>query len=637
MKKGEIFCAVVISLAITFTLECLAKRDILGGLTFLVKSPLLFLCNMLIVFASLSLVFFMKKRFFGFAIISTVWIGLGITNFVLQTMRVVPLTSIDFTTVTVDLTLRYVGIIGIFLILIAIIAVLIVLVFVYKKIPYQRQFGRVKTCMMIAAVSFCMLIMSAVGLSVGSNNEDPININEAYEEYGFAFSFARTFVEKGIAEPANYSEETINNIVASTNTETSQNKLSANIIMLQLESFFDMKQIKTLSFSSDPCPVFTHLKQTGISGYLTVPYIGSGTVNSEFEILSGLNIDFFGFGEYPYKSVLQNQQCPTIASLLSEYGYTATAVHDYEGTFYDRHIVYGNLGFDRFVPIEFMCNTEKNTQGWVKDKIFLPYIEQILESSDGPDFIFGVTVQSHGSYPTEFAFDEDDITVSGTLSQFGQLDERKTAEYSYYANEIHEVDTFIGALISYLEAFDEPTVLVLYGDHLPCLSDLDDSDLVSENMFASEYVIWANFDLTGEDRDLEAYQLSAYLMELLGGSNSVVFNYHSSCRNNDDYLSGLEQLAYDILYGENYADAHKKKSDLVIGMDDISVESVTVVGNSVYVKGCGFNEYSVIYVDGFAKKTVFVNSEILMTSGIDPDAADRLTVKQVCSDGYKYN
>ena len=109
MKKGEVFCAVIISVLITFFLEIMGRRDILGGIRFLGESPLLFFYNALIVLMTLCVAFFLKKRLFGFLLITTAWVVLGITNFVIQSLRIVPLTSIDFANCSVDLLVTYIG------------------------------------------------------------------------------------------------------------------------------------------------------------------------------------------------------------------------------------------------------------------------------------------------------------------------------------------------------------------------------------------------------------------------------------------------------------------------------------------------------------------------------------------------
>ena len=90
-------------------------------------------------------------------------------------------------------------------------------------------------------------------------------------------------------------------------------KRKPNVIVVQLESFMDPSYVKELSFNMNPIPNFTKLKEECSSGFLTMPAIGAGTANSEFEVLSGFDVAYFGAGEYPYKTVLSN--IPTISSV----------------------------------------------------------------------------------------------------------------------------------------------------------------------------------------------------------------------------------------------------------------------------------------------------------------------------------
>ena len=630
IKKGELLCAAVIAVVLTFILEMLGRRSFLEGLSFLFESPLLFLYNLLIVLVTLSFAFFMKKRFFGFALVSLFWIVIGVTNFVLQSMRVVPLTSIDFSIVTINLLITYIGVFGVVLLAAGIIAAVAAFFIFYRKLPKQNDFGALRAVFTVVLLSAVMIAFSLFVVPAATQTEkETMNINDSYETYGFAASFARTFVEKGISEPENYSQTLVESLLPPA-SDHAENTDVPNVIIVQLESFFDAKYLCDAVFSSDPCPVFTHLKETCVSGLLSVPYVGAGTVNTEFEILAGMNIDCFGLGEYPYKSVLQEKSCETVASVLHSYGHTATAIHNYEGTFYGRNTVYSNLGFDRFIPVEFMTNTEKNAKGWVKDKVLLPYIEKTLEKSENRDFVFCVTVQSHGSYPNSGEIKRE-ITVEN-------VDEKYRAEYEYYANEIHEVDTFVGALVSYLESFEEPTVLVLYGDHLPCLTNLGNDSLNHGNVFTTEYVIWSNYGLAGEDRyHLEAYQLASYLFELLGIDRGVMFRSHSEYSENDNYDEITATLQYDILFGENYSGAVCETADMTFGIGETYITSVTMVGNSLYVNGSGFNEYSVVYSGGFARNTEYVSSQILRATGIGLNANSETEVKQVGADGFRYN
>ena len=72
-----------------------------------------------------------------------------------------------------------------------------------------------------------------------------------------------------------------------------------NIICVLLESFCDPDEINFLQVNEDPIPTFHELEKNYSSGYLNVPVVGAGTANTEFEMLTGLSMQYFGTGEYP--------------------------------------------------------------------------------------------------------------------------------------------------------------------------------------------------------------------------------------------------------------------------------------------------------------------------------------------------
>ena len=144
-----------------------------------------------------------------------------------------------------------------------------------------------------------------------------------------------------------------------------------NIIFLQLESFYDVTNIEGYEYSRHPHPIYSMLKEQLPGGKLTVPSIGAGTANTEFEIITGMDVSLFGIAEYPYLSVLQNQTCESMAFNAKEYGYSTHAVHNHKGTFYDRNKVFPNLGFDTFSSIENIPVTIRNQRNWGKDAMLL--------------------------------------------------------------------------------------------------------------------------------------------------------------------------------------------------------------------------------------------------------------------------
>ena len=109
-----------------------------------------------------------------------------------------------------------------------------------------------------------------------------------------------------------------------------------NIVFVQLESFIDPNLIRGVEFSEDPIPNFHMLQQQGSTGFLRVPSVGAGTANTEFEVLTGMRIRFFGPGEYPYKTVLKETTCESACYILKDLGYTSHAIHNHRGAFTEK-------------------------------------------------------------------------------------------------------------------------------------------------------------------------------------------------------------------------------------------------------------------------------------------------------------
>ena len=84
---------------------------------------------------------------------------------------------------------------------------------------------------------------------------------------------------------------------------------------------FDPTEVEWLQFSEDPIPNLRKMFQNYSSGYFKAPSVGAGTANTEFEVLTGMSMRFFGPGEYPYKTYAKTKYVESAASALSALGY----------------------------------------------------------------------------------------------------------------------------------------------------------------------------------------------------------------------------------------------------------------------------------------------------------------------------
>ena len=127
--------------------------------------------------------------------------------------------------------------------------------------------------------------------------------------------------------------------------------------------------------------------------------------------------------------------------------------------------------------------------------------------------------------------------------------------FEYYCEQIHEMDEFVGQLINMLNTRMEPTVLVLYGDHLPGF-EWTAQEMENESLFQTKYVVWNNVNLPAVKRNVEAYQLAAHVLNMLDIHEGTMLRFHQrhlDARDTDtqSYLDAMKLLQYDILYGDH--------------------------------------------------------------------------------------
>ncbi|MDD6070474.1 MAG: LTA synthase family protein, partial [Clostridiales bacterium] len=408
-----------------------------------------------------------------------------------------------------------------------------------------------------------------------------------------------------------------------------------NIIVIQLESIFDTKYMKDFYASENPMPFLAKLKRKYSSGLFTVPAVGAGTANTEFEVQTGMSTQFFGAGEYPFKTVMKDVSCDSMAYDLKRFGYATTGFHNNDATFYERYIDYSNLGFDVFAGMEHMYGLNYTPRGWAKDDVLDDLMIERIKQTEGRDYITTITVQGHGRYPKKHTNTLTDLDCYFTGQYAG--DSAKQAAWEYYINMCKECDNMLENLVEKLERLDEPTVLFMYGDHLPSL-ELQETDLDGITLYETEWVMWDNIGLRKEKKDLKAYQASTYIFNRLGLKGGLMQNFHNKymeSENQEDYLKKLELLQYDTLYGNNYAFDGKNpfpQTNMIMGIRDITVDRYEIKGNWVWIYGKNFNEFSIVQIDGKEVDTIYVDGNTLAIALDDFEGAKEIIAAQVGDD-----
>ena len=516
----------LLACVINFFIEVISRHSLFQAWNYMTGTPLVFLFNAFLIFATFMIVYLFKRRVFVRILLSVFWLFLGTCNGYLLLKRVTPFNAQDLKVLSdaLELTSNYFNAFEIVMLSVGIVAVILWIISMWRRGgQYTGKMHRLLAVAGIAAgiMGYMGLTNVAIENRVISNYFG--NIAFAYEDYGFPYCFAASLFNTGINQPSSYSEETmkeISNDGALTTSETSlPSEERPNIIFVQLESYFDPTEVEWLRFSEDPIPNLRKLYKEYSSGYFKVPSVGAGTANTEFEVLTGMSMRFFGPGEYPYKTYVKTHVLESAATALTSLGYGAEALHNNGGNFYSRAKVFNDMGFDHYTSKEFMNILKTTPKGWATDDILVPNIMESMDTTAGQDFVFTVSVQGHGDYPTEPTLENPEIKVTGVE------DEGKRNAWEYYVNEVHEVDKFVAQLIEAVEARNEPSVVVFYGDHLPTLG-LEAKDLKSKYLYNTNYLIWDNIGLQKKDGNIAAYQIMAEVFERLDIHSGTIFNYH---------------------------------------------------------------------------------------------------------------
>ncbi|MCI8506296.1 MAG: LTA synthase family protein [Lachnospiraceae bacterium] len=659
--RHSLLSAFLAAVVLNFLVELLSRRSLLKPLFFMITRPHIFLYNTCIIFWCFSLLLLVRRRLFLGTVISIFWLLLGFVNLVLLGCRVTPFNGADLRLTKDAMTIagKYLTWWHLALMAAGFLLLAAALVVLFRKLPRQQKTPSYVKGAVFAVFSLLALLgLSSVGMRTGLLASQFGNLAQAYLDYGFPYCFANSMINTGISKPDDYSVEAIQEIkeeailpeeqvwaplieekrpTAVDERGVAVTKQTPNIIFLQLESFSDPMKYLHMKCSADPIPNFRKLKEQYSSGYLWVPAVGAGTANTEFEVITGMNLDFFGPGEYPYKTVLQKEVCESLCFDLKEIGYHAQAIHNNSGTFYDRYTVFSQLGFDSFTSLEYMNGSDRTHMGWAKDEMLTKQIGTVMKSTSGADLIYTISVQGHGSYPEEKVLDSPVIRVSGLPT------EEETNAMEYYVEQLREMDAFVGELIEYLENCGEETVLVMYGDHLPSLG-LTEEKLENGDVFQTEYVIWDNIGLEKSKRDVEAYQLGAWVLDKIGIQKGTMFRYHQSWLQNlvhteeetEGYLEDMEILEYDILYGNQDVFEGKipyEATELHMGVQPITISQVMTQSQGLYVTGWNYTPSSVVYLNGEACETDVVSMNLLYCNDVTlEEGMNEITVCQVSED-----
>ena len=355
-------------------------------------------------------------------------------------------------------------------------------------------------------------------------NDTLFNAKYMHSKDGFFVSFILDIHFLQIEEPKNYSDEYALSLLNEQEVEKVETPEELpDIIAIMDETFSDPALLGEFETNKDYMP-FVHSILRGevantISGYADVSVLGGNTANSEFEFLTGNSMAFFPNGSVPYLQYIRDG-ISTIVPQLEEYGYTTYGTHPYRAKGWNREFIYDLMGFDyRYFQGSFPF--EDKLRNYVSEADFKSILEW-RNNTEGPFFMFNVTMQNHSNYGGDF--DNFDPQI---VAKFKNTYSNKYL--NKYLSLMYETDQDVASLLSELSQSDRKTIVVFWGDHQPndyvvrpiykeYGLDFDNQTYEQQQQRQkTPFFIWANYDIQEQTNvEISLNYLNILLFETAG-------------------------------------------------------------------------------------------------------------------------
>lgn len=406
---------------------------------------------------------------------------------------------------------------------------------------------------------------------------DFFNQTRGYKNHGALLEFTLNTKYLWLTTPAGYDPNEVENIVAEQLADGTDNILETalvrqgmepeaaraqvhsvktageqgitpNIIVVMNESFSDLDVVGDIETNVPYMPFIDSMQDNTIQGNVYVSTIGTGTSNTEFEFLTGNAMAFLPAGSNAYQLYVKNRQPGLVSTLLTQ-KYTADAFHPYFESSWNRVSVYDLMGFRSFTTLEDMVDEDildryKSSgysynlykrllkqrypgediilRRYVSDAYdFKKVIEMYENKEEGvPFFLFNVTMQSHSSYNQKFDNFRQEVELTSTKGDYPKTDQ--------YLSLVKKTDEAFEDLITYFESVDEPTIILMFGDHQPFIEDSFYAEVMGQSIsemddetqqrrYITRFILWANYDIPeGWVEEISMNYLSTLLLQVAG-------------------------------------------------------------------------------------------------------------------------
>ncbi|MCR4717410.1 MAG: LTA synthase family protein [Lachnospiraceae bacterium] len=304
-------------------------------------------------------------------------------------------------------------------------------------------------------------------------------------------------------------------------------KIKPNIICIMSESLYDTAHFDNVKYDIDPMEDLNYIRDNYGGGTIEVDIFGGGTANTEWEFLTGMGHKYFASNLMYYQYKEGSGHHSSMVSYMKDLGYHTVAIHPYKESFFNRDKTYKAFGFDEMYFRENMTHTDElfdvNISDYALTDEILEKYENLRKDSDEPFFNFSISV---GSHKPCLEYDEGEPYEYNrkvkVLPLKGNYSSSTSRDIIRYYNAVYEAGDAFRELCDYFAKVDYPTVILMFGDHAPPLSDeaydeLTTKDLSDYELFETPVICYNNYDLPKFNADhINTNYLSTEFFKYIG-------------------------------------------------------------------------------------------------------------------------
>ena len=332
-------------------------------------------------------------------------------------------------------------------------------------------------------------------------------------------------------EPDGFNEEELKSTVNQVGENKEKSFGKPNIIMYFSESFYDLEKTGEIKFNVPICENFNKLKAENKAISVITPTYGGMSENVAFEVITGGSNNYFPIGYIPIMSMYNDDSAvnmPSLAKELEKNGYDTKIIFGEDD--YASESAFERMGFGEYIELR----EEGYSRSEMKHSLLLERIEEELENKEHPAFYVIESYEGHMPYDAD-KYESYDIEIESTSLK---SDKDKEVVKSY-SQAIYNSDKSLKELYDYLQEFDEPTIVIFVGDHLPYLYNDNVSNVMDKlsyfntndalqnyyRKYNTEALVFTNYEV---DYSKLPNEVSTYLLldSIVVNTDNKIDNYY---------------------------------------------------------------------------------------------------------------